>query len=449
MRSGFSDPLVAAGVAKLAALFASHAATPLDALDVYLGRIDRLNPELNAFLAVDREGAARDAKASRQRWAKGTPRSALDGAPLGIKVNIAVKGMPWHAGIAAYDGRMAPADAACVAALRDAGAVILGVLNMHEAGLGATNDNLQFGRCHNPYRHDFTPGGSSGGGAAAVAAGLCAAAVGTDTLGSVRIPAAYCGVLGHKPTHGLISTEGVVPLSWTLDDVGVIARSLQDCRAMVELLARDDADLGQTPPRDRAARVGVLARGGVPPLDEAVAKALSGAVQTAEDAGALIEAIEPAWDWTALRLAGLMVVEVEANVEHGAVMARNPGGFSPAMRSMLQWAGRQSAPKTAQAYRTLTLAAEDIRETLSRFDVLLLPATATPAFPFDDPAPNDQADFTMLANIAGLAATAFPTELSEDGLPVGLQVVSQSDRTALHWAERLSRPLAAPAGFRK
>lgn len=449
MRSGFSDPLVAAGVAKLSGLFSSRAATPLDALEVYLGRIDRLNPKLNAFLAVDRECAARDAKASRQRWANGAQRSVLDGVPLGIKVNIAVKGMPWHAGIAAYDGRMASADAACVAALRDAGAVILGVLNMHEAGLGATNDNLQFGRCHNPYRHDFTPGGSSGGGAAAVAAGLCAAAVGTDTLGSVRIPAAYCGVVGHKPTHGLISTEGVVPLSWTLDDVGVNARSVRDCPAVVELLARDGAELGQAPGTDRPARVGLLTRGGATPLDRAVAKALSGAVQAAEAVGAQVETIDPAWDWTALRLASLMVVEVEANVEHRAVLARNPGGFSPAMRSMLQWAGRQSAPKTAQAYRTLTLAAEDIRETLSRFDVLLLPATASPAFAFDDPAPNDQADFTMLANIAGLAATAFPVDLSEDGLPVSLQVVSQNNRAALHWAEKLTRPLPPPAGFRK
>jgi aspartyl-tRNA(Asn)/glutamyl-tRNA(Gln) amidotransferase subunit A len=128
--------------------------------------------------------------------------SLFDGVPIAIKANIAVKGLPWHGGIEAYRDRIAERDAVSVQALRLAGAVIVGVLNMHEAALGATNDNLAFGRCHNPYRHGFTPGGSSGGSAVAVAAGLCAAALGTDTLGSVRIPAGYCGVFGCKPTHG-------------------------------------------------------------------------------------------------------------------------------------------------------------------------------------------------------------------------------------------------------
>ena len=179
----------------------------MQAADVYLGRIERLNSlwRTPSCSWIARARFA-EAAASTARWAAGAPLSPLDGVAIGIKANIAVRGLPWHAGVAAYRERIAHEDADCVMALRKSGAVILGVLNMHEAALGATTDNIAFGRCHNPYRHDFTPGGSSGGSAAAVSGGLCAAALGTDTLGSVRIPAAYCGVFGHMPPRGRLST---------------------------------------------------------------------------------------------------------------------------------------------------------------------------------------------------------------------------------------------------
>jgi aspartyl-tRNA(Asn)/glutamyl-tRNA(Gln) amidotransferase subunit A len=437
MRSGFSHSLVSAGIGGLAGVFAAGVVTPEDVLEIYLDRIDRLNPALNAFLAIDRDGAMRDAWASRSRWAGGAPRSALDGAVIGVKANIAARGLPWHAGIAAYADRLAEADAASVAALRDAGAVIVGVLNMHEAALGATNDNPAFGRCHNPYRFDFTPGGSSGGAAAAVSAGLCAGALGTDTLGSVRIPASYCGVFGHKPTHRLVSTQGVVPLSPTLDDVGIVARSAPDCRALLNVLAPD------VPGAAAGARIGVIGRAD---LDPAVAEALSAAVEAARQAGAEIEPIDPAWDWAALRRASLAVVEIEAEAEHGALRALRREGFSPALNAMLDWAGRQTAQGARQAYDRLIQGADSIRRALARFDAVLSPCTATPAFGFDDPAPVDQADFTMLANISGLAATAFPTGLGDDGLPLSVQVMSPSDAIALDWAGRLARPTEPPGG---
>jgi aspartyl-tRNA(Asn)/glutamyl-tRNA(Gln) amidotransferase subunit A len=156
--------------------------------------------------------------------------------PIAIKANIAVAGLPWTAGIAAYGDRVAAHDAACVAGLRDAGAVVLGLTNMDEGALGARGDNVFLGRCHNPHAPDFSPGGSSGGSAAAVAAGFCAAALGTDTIGSVRIPAACCGVFGHKPRQALIDRQGVVPLSPRFDHVGVLARSAQDSAAMLGLI---------------------------------------------------------------------------------------------------------------------------------------------------------------------------------------------------------------------
>jgi aspartyl-tRNA(Asn)/glutamyl-tRNA(Gln) amidotransferase subunit A len=438
MPSDFSDPLVAAGAVPLGVIFAAQSATPVDALNAYLERIDRLNPALNAFLHLDLKGAADAAEASRLRWARGAPRSPLDGAPIGVKANIAVAGLPWHAGIAAYRDRLAEHDAACVTRLREAGAVILGVLNMHEAALGATNDNAAFGRCHNPHRHDYTPGGSSGGSAAAVAAGLCAAALGTDTLGSVRIPASYCGVFGHKPAHGAVPTEGVIPLSPTLDDIGVLARSAQDCRAVLEVIG--PAALGPRATRDRDSPIRCAVIGLSPSfgLDAGIIAALGATIDGARRSGVEVELLQPDWDAVALQRLSLLIVEIEALAEHRSMLALKPEGFSAPFRSMLDWAASQPASKVARAYSDMAAAAQDIRGWLADFDAVLLPTTASPAFRFDEPTPADQADFTLLANLAGLAATAFPVGVAANGLPLSLQIFSQSDAMALELAQRFS-----------
>jgi aspartyl-tRNA(Asn)/glutamyl-tRNA(Gln) amidotransferase subunit A len=333
-RLGFDDPLIAAGVVGLAALYAARTATPLAATEAYLGRIERLNPLLNAFLFVDGEGALRDAEASAARWAAGAPLSPLDGVPVGIKANIAVRGLPWHAGIAAYRERVADRDADCVAALRKGGAVILGVLNMHEAALGATTDNLAFGRCHNPYRYDVTPGGSSGGSAAAVAAGLCAAAFGTDTMGSVRIPASYCGVFGHMPKRGLISTEGVVPLSWTLDHVGLLARSAEDAQAVLSVCGGAAA---VRPEAERAPiALAALDLSGDVELEPDVAHRFGVVIEAALSAGLSVKRIGlPSYDVVALRKLCLLIAEVEGFVEHETALTADPEGFTPALSAML------------------------------------------------------------------------------------------------------------------
>jgi aspartyl-tRNA(Asn)/glutamyl-tRNA(Gln) amidotransferase subunit A len=409
-------------------MFATGAATPVDALKVSLSRIERFNGELNAILAIDREGAARAAEASMRRWATGVQRSRLDGVPIAIKANIAVEGLPWHGGIEAYRDRIAGRDADGVQALRQAGAVIIGVLNLHEAALGATNDNLAFGRCHNPYRQGFTPGGSSGGSAVAVAAGLCAAALGTDTLGSVRIPAGYCGVFGHKPTHGLLSIGGVMPLSPTFDDLGVLARSARDVAAVMRVLTNGGPDHGGA---SAPIRCGVVDLAGQADLDAGVRAAFEKSVEAAHAAGWRVERLAlDGWDAPAMRRLSLLIVEVEALAEHGAMMERNPSGFSPALTGMLNWAARQSPDRVAYAYLQLKSAAEGLRRQLARFDAILTPTTAAPAFSFDVSPPIDQADFTVLANISGLAATAFPLGLGPEGLPLSAQILSASDASA-------------------
>ena len=229
----FTNPIIEAGLSGLTDLFADRAVTPVEVFQSYQSRIDGLDGALGCYVAQDKAAAEQAAHESAERWAKGTALSMIDGAPIAVKANIAVAGLPWHAGIGAFRDRIAEEDAPVVAQLRAAGAVILGLVNMHEGAFGALTDNPWFGRTQNPWKHGYSAGGSSGGSAAAVSAGLCAAALGSDTLGSVRIPSSFTGIFGHKPTQGLISTGDVIPMSWTLDHVGTHGRSADDCARLL------------------------------------------------------------------------------------------------------------------------------------------------------------------------------------------------------------------------
>lgn len=443
----FHNPIVAAGLAGLVKLFAARAVSPVEATQVYLDRIARLDPGLGAVVAVDAPGALADAAASAARWREGRPRSLVDGAPIAVKANIAVAGLPWTSGIGAYGGRIATEDAAVVARLRAAGAVILGALNMHEGALGATTDNRAYGRCHNPHRQGFTPGGSSGGSAAAVAAGLCAAALGTDTMGSVRIPSAYCGVFGFKPAHGFLSTDGVEPLSWTFDHVGVHARSVEDLRVLTGAASCQALAAG-TPTRPLAA----LDFAGQVEVAPEVAAAFEDTVEAARAAGFSVSNLRlDELDFGRLRRLGLLVCEAEAAVVHEAALVADPEGFSEDFRGLLAWASRQSAPKLAKAYRDLEQAAAHARIALTPYAALLTPTAPQAAFAFDDGAPVNQADFTALAAFMGVPALAFPTGVSDGGLPLSAQVVARDPAVALTLACRLSAAFATvptPEGFR-
>ncbi len=344
---------------------------------------------------------------------------------VGIKANIAVAGLPWHAGIAAYRDRVAERDAACVARLRAGGAAIVGLLNMDEAAFGGVTDNPFFGRTQNPWRAGYTPGGSSGGAGAAAAAGLCASALGTDTLGSVRIPASYCGVIGHVPAPGVISTEGVIPLAPQFDRVGILARDVATIRKMLALLT-------DVPPAPvTAGPIGVLDVTGLE-LAPAVAAALAEAASFLSKNGRPVVTVSLApLDFATIRKAALLVVQCEAARVHADALAGNPNGFSPALRRNLAWATAQSPARHATALAELYAAACVITAAFAPFHAVLMPTTRQTAFPFGIPPPRNQPDFTLLANIAGLAATAFPTGLDENGLPVSVQAVAANGENCL------------------
>jgi aspartyl-tRNA(Asn)/glutamyl-tRNA(Gln) amidotransferase subunit A len=437
--AAFSDPVVAAGVAGLVALYAKGAVRPVDVVELYLARIARHNPTLNAFVELDADAARRDAAASSERWAHGAPLSPIDGVPIAVKANIAVAGLAWTAGIGAYRHQLALEDAACVTALRAAGAVILGTLNMHEAALGATNDNPWFGRCENPHRPGFTPGGSSGGSAAAVAAGLCAAALGTDTMGSVRLPSSYCGVVGYKPALGAISTQGVIALSWTLDHVGVHARGVADA-----VLVAQAAGVAVTPAKPDPRPLAALDFTDVVAVEASVASGFSSVLAAITSEGVTTAPLRlDDLDLGVLRRLGLLLSEVEGFVEHEAALSLRPEGFSEGLRRLLAWGAACPAPALARAHRRLRRTADLVRDRLAGHAGLLTPTTPQTAFSFDAPVPSNQADFTALGNILGAPAFALPSGLSAEGLPLSIQLIGLDEANVQVLAARLEATLPA------
>ena len=433
-----ADPIVAAGATGLAPLFADGAQTPTTVCDHYLARIARYDNALHSLVHIDPAGARQAAAASTVRWRAGRPLSPLDGVPMVVKANIAVCGWPFHAGIAAYRNRIATEDAACITALRGAGVVFLGLANMHEAAFGGTTDNPAFGRTENPWRIGTTAGGSSGGSAAAVAAGLCAAALGTDTLGSVRIPSAYCGIFGHKPATGTLSSAGVIPLYRPFDTIGIHARWAPDCAAILAALTGTPASWEEP---TFPARLAILRTEGQVDIHPAQLAALNAAARRAQTLGATIEDLHlPDLDYGRLRRHALLLIEIEAAQTHAAALAADPEGFSPALRAMLALATARPPSQLASAAHHLTETATHLRALFTPYTAILSATTPGPAFAFTDPIPANQADLTALASITGLAATAIPASAS-DGLPLSIQIIAPNDAICLSFAQALTETL--------
>lgn len=382
------------------------------------------NAPLNAF--VDWDEAARGGD------------GPLAGLTLGVKSNIMVKGLPWTGGMGLYRDRIAARDAEVVARLRQAGATVLGSLNMHEAALGAHTDNAFFGRTHNPHRHGYTPGGSSGGSGAAVAAGLCDIALGTDTLGSVRIPAAYCGVYGLKPTHGAVSSDGLAFLEPALDCIGPLAASLDLIAAAWQVMASDP---GTDPGFDHAC---LLKQHGGVELQPAVASAFDAALHALPLTAAMLELPD---SLTEIRMAGLVDAGRYLIADLGPEYRDDNPGLSDELKFVLKAVGHlEPRPEVLARNRAA------LREALGERGVLIMPTAPQAAFTQGTRAPATQADFTSLASIAGLPALSMPAGWTDEGLPVGVQLVGppHSEPGLIALARRLDSQLQAyrrPAQF--
>ncbi|HEU5177879.1 MAG TPA: amidase [Burkholderiales bacterium] len=322
---------------------------------------------------------------------------------LAVKDNIDVAGLPTTAGLQAWRKRIAQHDAPVVSTLKKHGAVIVGKTLMDEAAFGALGDNPWYGRVHNPARHGYTAGGSSAGSAAAVASGEADLALGTDTLGSVRIPASYCGVVGYVPSAGRIDMTGVTPLAPSFDRVGFFTRTIQEMQDLLKLKAESSS---------------------LPVRVIATHRQVEQAAEWLLRAGVTVTAVDTsAFNWKALRLAMLLQIEVEA------APLLQLDSLSPRLRAALEYGKNATPEQRARAEATMEAARKTFRAWMGD-DILLLPSTPGPAFPFDAPVPADQADYATLSTLLGLPAISVPTPVAPGELPIGVQLVGPLDGDA-------------------
>jgi len=403
-------------LAEMAGGLDDGAISSLDLVTAHLVAIAERNPALNAVWDLDAEGALAAALESDARRGRGEALSELDGVPVGLKDNIDVVGRPTSNGL---DTTWGPGeDAAVTARLREGGAIPFAKLAMHEAALGATSDNPHRGRVENPRLPGHTPGGSSGGSAAAVAAGLMPLALGTDTLGSVRLPAAYCGAVGFKPSFDLLPTGGVTPLSWTLDHVGPIARSVTDIALALPVLAMTEAE----PVDLRGLILGWPAEVDACEIEPAVQGVIDAALDQLRDGGAVIRQVTLGLgDLSTLRRAALLAIEAEGAVALEEIWTAHPAALSETLAAMLRYGRDAPAARYVKAFRRIEDAGEAVNAALEEVDALILPTAPQTAFAWDSPVPVNQADLTSIANYAGTPAVSLP--VGDGEAPVGLQLV--------------------------
>jgi aspartyl-tRNA(Asn)/glutamyl-tRNA(Gln) amidotransferase subunit A len=365
--------------------------SPLDLTQAYLERIEQLNPRLNAYVTLTTERAIANARRATEEIAAGRYRGPLHGVPIALKDLFDTVGIRTAGGAKIFVDRVPTADATVVRKLREAGSVLLGKLNTHELALGVTTNNPHFGPTRNPWNPACIPGGSSGGSGAAIAAGLAAATLGTDTAGSIRIPAALCGVVGLKPTYGRVSKAGVLPMSWLLDHAGPLTHTVEDAALMLQAVAGyDPTDFSTvplpvgdytTPLTDdiRGLRVGVPREYFYERLDDKVRAAVEAALGVLGTLGATIRNV--AWPSAAGLMPAVSGIAVPEGKEiHADPLRERPADFGADVFALLTQE-TADAVTMAGALRTCHAGTEEVRRVLEAVDVLVTPTTPLPAVP--------------------------------------------------------------------
>lgn len=412
--------------------------SPVALAEALFERIAETDGRLNSYVRLMRGSALEEARAAEARALGGSRRGRLDGIPIAVKDLFDTAGVVTAAGTGAYRERVPLEDATAVRLLRQAGAVLLGKTNTHELAMGGTTNNVHFGATHNPWRLDRVPGGSSGGSGAALAGGQALGALGTDTGGSIRIPAAFCGITGHKPTYGLVGRGGVVPLSLTLDHAGPMARSAEDCAILLSVLAGPDArdlDSAGYPGADYTAALGAPVRGlrlaVIPSLVEscepAVLANFEASLATLRGLGIEVAEYEPliglADDWRGL-VGPLLGVEAASYID--GVLARRPAAIGEPVRGRLLAALEVKAVDYARALEARKRVEAAYEAGLQRFDAYVLPTSPMVADVIaPDPTAEPQTPLkfrnTGVFDHSHQPAISVPNGFDLDGLPTGLQ----------------------------
>ena len=448
-----ADELTSLSLTELVNRVSRRALSPTDVTDAYLARIEALNPDLNAFVTVTSERARTDAWRT-SRVLPPLPHDStvrapvLLGAPIAHKDLFETAGIRTTAGSRVYESHVPAQDAYVVSQLARAGAVMLGKTNTHELGGGVTTINPFFGTTRNPVDRNHIPGGSSGGSAAAVAARLCVAATGSDTGGSVRIPAALCGCVGFKPTFGRISTAGLLGSCPTFDHVGFLTRTVDDAALMFAAALGNPKGLpgaarGGNPLGSPAIRVGVVRPFFFDRLQPDVARAMELAIQHFRTIGASVDDIRLPIDGETMSRVFDPIVVSEIWKTHGATWQRTPEAFSPAFAAVF----KESPPSAAvvnAARKALAAFRQTIDRVFERTEVLMMPTVPITAPLIEGPIDGGLIlRNTWPFNAAGSPAISIPCGADAAGLPIGVQLVArrQHDQLLLTVARAFERAI--------
>ncbi len=435
----------------------SGLSTPTELVLEALASIEQRDGDIRAFVTVLREQALADAEQAEREQRTGLYRSPLHGIPIGIKDIIAVQGVRTTAGSRVLTNNIAQEDAAVVEQLRKAGAIFIGKTNTHEFAYGTYTPPTR-----NPWDLNRVPGGSSGGSAAAVAANMCLGAIGSDTGGSIRIPSACCGVTGLKPTYGRVSCYGVIPLSWSLDHVGPIGRSAEDCALIFDAIAgydpRDPNSVSGPPSRSAASliggaegrgplslqglKLGLLQDSFVGPLDPEVRQAWQAAMLVLKEEGASVVDVDlpcPLPENNTMDMYRTIQMP-EASLAHiqKGWLTTSLNDYTERTRERLLQGQLISAVDYLQAQHERRIFSSAVRSVLQRVDALVLPTLPVPAITMEQIDADIQIEgvtenvtvallrLNMPFNLAGLPAISFPCGFTTNTLPIGLQVVGKS-----------------------
>ena len=441
-----SSGLVFLSISEAAELIASKKLSPVELIDAHLNRIDGADERLNSFITLLRKESLSAAREAEQAIASGGYLGPLHGIPIGLKDLYYTKGIHTTIGSKILRDFVPEFDAAVTERFKDAGAIIIGKLQMHEFAMGASSENPHDGPAHNPWDTGRVTGGSSGGSGAAVAAGLCMGALGSDTGGSVRIPAALCGIVGLKPTFGRVSRHGVYPLSWSLDTVGPMTRTVRDSALVLNTIAghdHRDPSSSRRPSEDftamldrdiRGTRVGIPREYFFDLIDPQVAEAMHKAAGVLGELGATVDEVSITALDHSLTISGT-ILQAEAAEVHADHLRDKPGDIGEDVRARLYQGALTLATDYIKSQRARTVFNRQIAGALERFDVLLAPTCPIGAPRIGEgsvqvgtktvPALTLLSNLTRPFNICGVPVVSVPCGFTNSAMPIGVQIAGR------------------------